>query len=541
MKKENASIDGFIPRRPGSQIGELHSLKNPEGSVSPIDRELHTGSNASTELLGTPRKGKILTGEELTESLKRIDDEDSKKSKRRRSSGKPERPRRKVGKIILWSSISLVAVVLLIGGYVLLKGVLAGNKIFQGNIFDVITKSEPLQQDAQGRSNFVIFGTAEDDEGGEHGGRNLTDSIMILSVDQTKKNAYMVSLPRDLWVQYEARCTVGDQGRINAVYFCASNDGQNEEAGAKALRAKAGEVLGLDIQYSIHLNFTAVVDAVNAVGGVDVTIQSSDPRGILDRNFDWKCNFSCYLVNYKNGEVAHLDGEHALALARARNAAGGYGLPNGNFDREKNQQMILEALRDKALSSGTLTNLGAVTGLFDALGNNLRTNIQTKEIRTIMELAADIPSESIESLSLNEPDNMLVTTGMYNGQSIVRPVAGILNYSEIQAFIQKSLTSDPFVKEEPHVSVLNGTGTSGIGQTQADNLAAIGFTIDVVGNAPEANYDAVEIYQLSADKPATAAKLKTMFGVELRTTPPPVSVVGETDFLIIIGHASAVR
>jgi len=335
-------------------------------------------------------------------------------------------------------------------------------------------------------------------------------------------------------------CTVGYQGKLNAQYFCASNDGQNEKAGAEALSEKVGEITGLDVQYYVHLNFTAVVEAVNAVGGVDVTINSSDPRGILDRNFDWKCGYRCHFVNYRNGEKVHLDGEHALALARARNASGGYGVGD-NFGREQNQQMIIKALLEKAVSAGTLTNLGAVTGLIDAMGNNLRTNIETKEVRTLMDFGTKLPGDKIMSLSLVEEGNMLVTTGNYNGQSIVRPIAGLTDYRDIRAYVDRELSSDPFVKEEPHLTVLNGSGEAGIAQTLADKLTDKGFIIDAVDNAPDGTYQAVEIYQISTEKTATAAKLKEMYGVAIKTTAPPVSVTGQTDFVIIVGDASIAR
>ena len=436
--------------------------------------------------------------------------------------------------------MTLLVAGLAVGGYLVYKAITATESVFQGSVFDIV-KNDPLKTDANGRSNFLVFGTAEDDEGGTHGGANLTDSIMVISVDQEEHNAYMVSLPRDLWVAYQETCTVGNQGKLNAVYFCASDDGADETAGAQALMAKAGEITGLDIQYYVHLNFTAVVDAVNAVGGVDVTINSSDPRGILDRNFDWKCGYTCYYVNYQNGEEVHLDGEHALALARARNAAGGYGLPNGNFDREQNQQMIIKALRDKALSAGTLTNVSAVTGLIDALGNNLRTNIETKEVRTLMDIASNTEDTDIVSLSLVEEGTMLVTTGSYNGQSIVRPVAGLLDYSAIQEFVYINVSADPFVREEPVVSVFNGSGVAGVAQNAAYELEDAGFTVAEVDNAPEGSYQTVEIYQLNSEKTASAEKLEDLYGVKVKTTVPPVAVVGDTDFVVIIGNAGAVQ
>jgi len=542
MKRQQPSVDGFIPRRPGNQLGDLHQTKQPARLVRPVDRSLHTGDNAETTVVGVARPDKAIGRHDIDDSLRDIDTPviESKKQRKARKNdrnGKVEHPRRKALRIIKWVLITLAILAALIGGYVVLKAVLASNSVFQGSVFDLV-QNQPLKKDENGRSNFVIFGTAEDDENGEHGGANLTDSIMVMSIDQEKKDAYMVSLPRDLWVQYQDTCWVGNQGKLNAVYTCASNDGEDEAAGAAALQAKAGEITGLEIQYYIHLNFTAVVEAVDAVGGVDVTIESEDPRGIQDRNFDWKCNYKCYYVNYKNGEVAHLDGEHALALARSRNAAGGYGLPGGNFDREQNQQKIIKALREKALSAGTLTNVGAVTGLIDALGKNLRTNIETKEIRTLMDLAKDIKTENIISLSLVKEGESLVTTGPYNGQSIVQPIAGLFDYSEILAYVKKNVNATAVSREAAHVMVLNGSGVSGTAQIQADKLAELGFVIDDVDNAPDGEYGKATIYQITSDKTASAAKLTELYGVTVKTTAPPVSVVGETDFLVIIGSVA---
>lgn len=556
MNNKKPSIDGFIPRRSDSRLGERHVVNaaSKKAAISaPARKQLRSEDDLQNAAIGAARPGRTIGRSDIDDSLNQLDEPEaqlhsrkmSRREKKRWKKDHRTKAQRIRRRVILIVVAVIVATLLAIGGYLVYKTISAGGKVLQGNIFDIVAQNEPLKEDANGRSNFVVFGTAEDDEGGTHGGANLTDSIMVVSIDQDKKDAYMLSLPRDLWVKYEMpdgdACTVGYQGKLNAQYFCASDDGTNEEAGAKALASKVGEITGLDVQYYVHLNFTAVVEAVDAVGGVDVTINSSDPRGILDRNFDWKCGYRCYFVNYKNGQNVHLDGEHALALARARNAAGGYGLPNGNFDREKNQQLIVKALREKAVSAGTLTNLGAVTGLIDALGNNLRTNIQTKEVRTLMDLGTKIPTEKIISLSLNEEGNMLVTTGNQNGQSIVRPIAGLYDYSDIAAYVEREMLAEPYMKEDPAVAVLNGSGEVGVAQIAADSLEDKGFIINSVDNAPEGQYAKVEVYQVNAAKTATAAKLAKLYGVTVKKTTPPVSVTGETDFVIIIGDASAVR
>lgn len=538
-KKPYSSIDGFIPRRPGATLGDLHQGEQEQS----IDRSLHTGAEEETrDIVGQPREGKAMGRADIDAMLQQIDDEPTEKLSRRqqkkqRRLQKGKKPHSKARRIITWAGILILVILLGVGGYVAWRAIVAGGNVLQGNIFD-LAQTQPLKKDENGRSNFVIFGTAEDSEGGMHGGANLTDSIMVASIDQDKKDAYLLSLPRDLWVEYEQQCTVGDFGKLNAAYFCASNDGQDEAAGAEALQRKIGEITGLDIQYYIHLNFTAVTEAVDAVGGVTVTIESSDPRGILDRNFDWRCNYTCFYVNYQNGEVVTLDGERALALARARNAAGGYGLPGGNFDREKNQQKIIRALLDKATSAGTLSNVGAVTGLIDALGNNLRTNINTNEVRTMMDVGSKIDPAGIVSLSLVNEELPLVTTDMISGQSIVRPIAGVFNYDEIKTYVDREVNANPITREAPQVSVLNGGRAAGVAGTEADRLEDEGYTITMVDNASDGTYLPVEIYQVSTrELPASSLKLAQLYNVAIRTETPPFSVVGDADFVIVLGPA----
>lgn len=530
MTKQQHSIDGFVPRRPSSQLGEQR-VEKPTAPLSSPNRFYPTVS--SPEELPSSALRRSETGPlraDISDSLKGIDDIDEKGPKKKKwGRGEPNSKRRR---IIKWVTISLLVILLAVGAWVAYKALTASNHIFKGNIFDII-QSKPLKEDANGRSNILIFGTSEDDPG--HDGAGLTDSIMVISLNQKKKNAYMISIPRDLYVKYGATCPEGYQGKINSLYSCYSEDETKEAEGANALKAKVGEILDLDIQYYAHLNYTAVRQAVDAVGGVDIKIESEDPRGILDRNFDWKCGYRCHYVNYKNGQIAHMDGEHALAFARARNASGGYGLPNGNFDREKNQQKVIKALREKAVSAGTLTNVGKVTGLIDALGNNLRTNFETKEIRTLISLGKDIKSEQLQPVSLVEEGNMLVTTGNIGGASIVKPLAGLYDYGQIQAYVNKKVNANEITQEGANVVVLNASGVGGLAQEEADSLAAKGFTISGVDNAPEGTYGDAEIYQIGDGKPATKAKLESIYKVKTKTSTPPVPVAEGTHFVVIIG------
>ena len=540
-KNTRPSIDGFIPRRPGSQLGDLHEGDKEE----PIDRSLHTGDSTRHAVVGVARENKVIGRSDIDESLREIDDPDADKSRKGRRAqkklDKAGRPKSKVKRIIKYVAIFLLVALLIVGGYLAFKAINASDSVFKGNVFDLV-KHDPLKEDANGRSNFLIVGTSEDDPG--HQGANLTDSIMIVSINQTTKDAYTFSIPRDLEVRFGEACVEGYSGKINGYFSCANpgTDDAAEQDRLSKTQKLIGDIVGMDIQYGVHVNYTVMRDVVNAIGGsITVNIESRDPNGQMDSNFDWKCgpNYakrkvvcppSGHFIDYPNGPAV-LDAEHALYLAQARgDIAPTYGFEQSNFDRERNQQKILVAIREKAMSAGTLSNLGSVTGLMDALGQNLRTNIQTKEIQTLMGLAKDIPSEKIISIDLHKAGESIFNP---SGQ----PVEGRFAYGALQAYINKILTAEPYMKEEPHVSILNGSEVAGMAQTEADTLTAKGFIVDSVDNAPSGTYPAYTIYQLTDQKPLTAAKLKALYGVAVKTTTPPVSVVGETDFLIIVGPA----
>jgi len=545
-KNKNSSIDGFVPRQAGNQLGGLHRDDNPQVSTEvPEYKPLHTTGSDAVRNLGEPQTGHGLGRSDIDDSLRDIDDDTKEPVKklsrrqRRRMAKQLKRPRSLTNRIIRWFILILVVAVLAVGGYFAYKFINAGGNVFQGNIL-AIFENQPLKQDSNGRSNFLILGTSEDDPG--HPGSTLTDSMLVVSVDQNQKNVYMFSVPRDLYVQYGAACTAGYAGKINE-YFSCSNSGttKNDEQDRLAKTQKfVGNIFGLDIQYGVHVDQTVIKQAVDAVGGIDVNIEGDGYPGILDRNFDWRCNYTCYLVKYDNG-IHHLDGAHALYLSMARgDVAPTYGLANSNFDREKNQQKIIIALRDKAISTGTITNLDKITKLIDALGNNLRTNIQTSEIRTLMQVAGEVKSGGIRMLSLLDAidsSKSVVTTGMYGGASVVMPSAGIFDYSGIQAFVKKNLSSDPVVREAAPVVVLNGSGQAGYAQTKADSLTSQGFTVSSVGNAPAGKYGTVVIYQIGTGNTGTAEKLSTLYGVTIKKTAPPVTVDASVKFVIIFGTA----
>lgn len=450
-----------------------------------------------------------------------------------------KRPRRLSRRGLKRIFIVLMLLLFIIGGYLGVKFLVASGRVFNGNLFDLLGTGKELTTDEFGRTNILLFGNSEDSVAHqEQGSGELTDSIMVISIEQKTKNAVMFSIPRDLWVKYGEACASGYEGRINVVYMCGK-DGASQEQGAQKLMDIVGTTFDIDLQYYAQVNYTALKEAVNAVGGITVEIDSDDPRGVYDPNFDWQCNYRCKMVKYPNGPV-QLDGEHALALARARNAAGGYGLGGGNFDREKYQQKIIIALKEKATAAGTLSNPVKVGGLIDTLGNNVKTNFDTAEVKTLIGLANDINTESIKRLSLIDEAHQIMTTGNYQGQSIVRPVEGIYNFSEVRSFIRSQLTNNVSSEEDAVVEVLNGGDTPGLAGNMAEELAAEGIVVSKTGDTPtDPSYGKVKWYNLSGDdKSKTAQKLEEVLGEPSSGHELPDGVQSEADFVIIVGDGA---
>lgn len=413
----------------------------------------------------------------------------------------------------------------------------------------------PLKKDDQGRTNIVIFGTEGynmDDP--NYDGGFLTDSMMLLSIDQDSGDAKAVSLPRDLKASYTCTGT----GKINEVYFCEYSKNDGSEASRKEYETRASnklgeaftEVLGVDVHYHVHANWAAVIRIVDAIGGIDVvftsegqtwegdetTIETTSKKGLRDVNSHGKV-----YIDYPNGQVIHLDGAQALGVARVRNAYGGYGASNGNFNREVFQQRILEAIVKKAKSKNLTSDLVAVMQIKDAVGDNLRTDFKDDEIKAVLKVASNVDFTNLETISLYSTDDKpaaLMRTGTINGISYVLPTAGVGNYANIKSYIKRKLSAEAFTSENAQIAVMNGTSAYGIASKEKTELENSGYIVSSTSNAPsdQSGFDGVRVYQKNAKMSQTAEALKKFYNVDIITEIPDSLQSQGADFIVIIGN-----
>lgn len=444
------------------------------------------------------------------------------------SSKQPGRPNKKKKRAII--KIALLIVVLVAGFFAyryasrLMK---AANVIGGGSIIDIFTKADPLKADEQGRTNFLVFGTESNNINSQHGGPLLTDSLMIISFDNKTSQTSMISIPRDLWVRLESTCFVGNRAKVNTVYQCGSNNGKDEKAGAEALGRKLGQITGLSPHYHLHLSFKAVEDIVNAIGGVEVIIESPDPRGIYDINTG---------IKLKNGPSGLLNGQQALNLIRARNSEGGYGLSRSNYDREDNQRKVVAAMAKKMANDGVFNNFEKMLKIIESLGDNLRTNITASEVRsvaaTFKKISSQFSDSTMHSISLAD----VTKSDSMDGQSVVVPRVGFENYSEIKKHINRQMSGQDFTSENPTVIVLNGSDKAGVAQKLSNQLTEQGFVVRQVGNASENISGKGLVFQRAGvDKAKSFAFLKSTYSLANDASQANKHSNDNADFLVIIG------
>jgi LCP family protein required for cell wall assembly len=290
----------------------------------------------------------------------------------------------------------------------------AEQKMFgTGNIFSLINSS-PLKGADQDRVNVLLVGYSVDDPG--HPAANLTDSIIILSLKPSAKTGYMLSVPRDLYAD------IPNYGyaKINEAYTAG---------GIESLKSVITKNFQIPIDYYVLVNYAAVRDSVNALGGITLNVQSQDPRGLFDNNISPVDGGPLKLANGPQS----LNGQTALNFSRARgDSYDSYGFAQADFDRTQHQRQVLTAIKDK-INWKIVLNPTKNGQLLNAAANNLKTDLRSSEARPMFGLFNSVPTAQLKSLSLRELDgvNYLNSYTTIYGQSALVPAAGLNDYSAI--------------------------------------------------------------------------------------------------------------
>jgi polyisoprenyl-teichoic acid--peptidoglycan teichoic acid transferase len=438
-------------------------------------------------------------------------------------------------KTILRSAICLTVIaVLLLGGifgqaYWKSRHVLRGGSAGAAAL-DAEVDPTKLKGEGDGRINILLIGKG----GPGHEGPDLTDTILIASIDPVQKQAALLSIPRDFYVKSDYGWT-----KINAVYANAKyavtdraakqTDAikqQGEDAGFAQIEKVVTQTMGIPIHYHVMVDFEAFRKAIDTVGGVTVDVKQQ----LYDPTVAWENNNNPLIAGVG---LQNFNGKKALLYVRSR-----HGSARGDFDRAERQREVILALKSKVLSAGTLSNPTKLYGLISAFGDHVETNFNQAEAVRLYEIGKGIDASKVVSLGLADPPNDYVTTGASpDGQSIVMPKAGLGNYTAIQSYIRNTLKDSFLAKENATIAIFNGTQTPGLATAKSTDLKSYGYNILKTDNAPTRDYQKTVLVDLTkGTKKYTKHYLEQRLGVTAVTTVPDATIVTTgADFVIILG------
>lgn len=174
-----------------------------------------------------------------------------------------------------------------------------------------------------------------------------SDTMIVMTVNPTKQSIKMLSLPRDTRTEIVGH---GTSDKMNHAYAYG---------GIPMTINTIEEFLDIPIDYYVKLNMEGFEEIVDAVGGI--TVEN-----------DMDLAYKGY--NFPKGTLT-LDGENALIYSRIRKED-----PRGDYGRQMRQRQVIQAIMNKGASLSSLANY---QGIFEALGNNVETNLSFDEMMSI--------------------------------------------------------------------------------------------------------------------------------------------------------------
>ncbi len=390
--------------------------------------------------------------------------------------------------------------------------------------------SDHLKKTNDGRINILLLGRA----GESYPGKNLTDTIMLASIDTEKHKVGLISLPRDLYI------TLDDEhvsAKINSLY----QYGLNQNRGTDILKEAVSEITGEPIHYTFILDFDGFEKIIDTFGGVNIEVM----RDIYDSRYPGK-NYSYETFELKKGWQT-LDGKTALKYVRERHDD-----PEGDFGRAKRQQQVISALKEKAFANSFLYNFDALLKLLTILGESVKTDATLAEMENFFALSRRIDTQNIETTVIDawKKESLLrvshIPMGGVNAFILV-PRSG--NWQETTEISQNIFSHELLQKRAQALTEEQATLTLLYAPEKYRQAASIKILLEssfsTIQLLPVRDYDAwpekgMLLDRTNLHKPWSLDTLMKKFPLE-KTESLPLEIPdnAEGDFLLMLGSTTA--
>jgi LCP family protein required for cell wall assembly len=317
--------------------------------------------------------------------------------------------------------------------------------------------------------------------GAGHDGAYLTDSLMVVIVDPTRKSLTLLSIPRDAWVPMAFIGSSTMYNKVNTAYALAQDssvypDRLKKYTGAEGPGTFAmdtvSRLVGIPIRYYLALDFQGFREAIDAVGGIDLDVPSSFAAR-YPANDDPTVDASWTTVKFVEGPQ-HLTGERAIEYARARETIDNVD-EGTDFARSRRQRLIMQAFKARLFQPGGLLHLPQLLGI---AARHVDTNYAIPDLPALSQLILDWKDLTFYQTALST-DNYLEDGTGPDGTYVVVPSSADHSWAEIRAFVRR-LWADPAVgvaMANTTIVVENATGTPGVASHVSETLRKLGYQV----------------------------------------------------------------
>ncbi len=382
------------------------------------------------------------------------------------------------------------------------------------SLFDYAKEKFTPERGSRERINILLLGRAVPG----YPGSDLTDTIILASLNPATYTCSLLSVPRDLYVRVPGTKT---STKINAIYVYGLKAGGHEK-GIDLLKQAIADVTGQKIDYYAMVNFSAFEQVVDLVEGVDVNVEED----IYDNRYPGP-NYSYQTFEIKKGEH-HLDGATALKYVRVRHNAG------GDFGRARRQQQVLEALKNKFFAEKTLRqSLDFFNDSLKVVEKNVKTDIPFSDYFPFIFILKDLNSDNIVNKVLdNSPEGLLENYNPVIGRTVaytLRPRAG--NYFEIRKLAANIFNLDRIKKLEETRKKENSTVVVAAKPSLTGKIARVSNILKNEGyqviNSESGAPDPVKLWQRNSIE-GLEDRNERSFENTIRETDISLSGLGET-------------
>jgi LCP family protein required for cell wall assembly len=249
-----------------------------------------------------------------------------------------------------------------------------------------------------------------------------SDVVMVAAVDFANREVGIISFPRDLWVSIP---TVGEN-RINTATFWGTLNKYPDGGGIGLLADTIERNFGIRIDHYAKINFESFKDLVDALGGIDVTVDCP-----IAGRFPTQPGSTHLVYKTLQPGTYHMDGFFALRYVRERKST-------SDVDRNRRQQRVLIALRNRAREVNVIPRLPA---LYDAMRDSIETDLGLTDILALGRLGIQIDSEDAHGFTIGFKETKSWTTPA--GASVLLPRMSMINDRIQHIFDEPSILKNP--------------------------------------------------------------------------------------------------